>query len=273
MTERLQKVLAQAGYGSRRTCEAMILAGRVLVNGRVAKIGIKVDPAQDDIRLDNERIHPSQEKIYLAFYKPIGVISSHRAQGGKNTIIDYVDINERYFPVGRLDVESEGLMLLTNDGEMANRLLHPRYGHEKEYRVLFDRTPDEMQLKALRWGVVLADGTTTLPARLRIHAGKPQSGWVNIVLRQGRKRQIRAMATALGLSVRKLIRVRIGPLRLGRLQPGQWRKLSDQEIRQLKDAIEHKKSPKQKRKHTTKDAKDIKLSDAQPPTSRRSKRG
>lgn len=273
MAERLQKVLAKAGYGSRRACEAMILAGRVLVNGRVAKIGVKVDPASDDIRLDGERIQSTQEKVYLAFYKPVGVLSSHRSQGGKATITDYVDIHERFFPVGRLDLESEGLMLLTNDGELANRLLHPRYGHEKEYRVLFDREPDKHQLNVMRQGVVLEDGTRTLPSRILLDADKVRSGWVGIVLKQGRKRQIREMAAALGLHVKKLIRVRIGPLPLGDLRPGQWRELSPQEIVKLRDAVSRAKSARQLRQRAKGERGGGSQSGGRVPARRRTKGG
>ncbi|NIS81524.1 MAG: pseudouridine synthase [Anaerolineales bacterium] len=234
MPERLQKVLARAGIGSRRKCEAIIRAGRVTVNGRTATIGMKVNPSSDDIRLDGERIQPAQEEVYLILYKPVGVLSSFRSQGGKPTLLDLVDVPQRLFPVGRLDLKSEGLVLLTNNGELANRIQHPRYEHEKEYRVLLNRLPDASQLSTLRRGVVLPDGTKALPMRIWRDEEHDQAPWIRMVLRQGRKRQIREMVKTIGLSVRKLIRVRIGPVVLGNLRPGEWRALTKSEIGHLK---------------------------------------
>ena len=240
MSERLQKILARTGIGSRRACETYIRDGRVTVNGRAATIGMKADADVDVIRVDGERIDAREKPVYIAVYKPRGVLSSHRSQGGNSTIFDLVKIPQRTFIVGRLDLDSEGLILLTNDGELANLLLHPRYEHEKEYRVLLDRTPDDGQLSALAHGVSLPEGVKSLPARVWREDSSTNTSWVHIVLRQGRKRQIREMMRTLGLEVRRLIRVRIGPIQLGNLRPGTWRFLSKSEQKVLRRLLMEK---------------------------------
>ncbi len=232
--ERVQKILARAGLGSRRACEEWILAGRVTVNGRTAELGSRADPALDDIRLDGERLPAAVPTKYLLLYKPRGVETSMRSQSGRPTVRQLVPGERGLMPAGRLDVDSEGLMLLTNDGELALRLTHPRYGHEKEYRVLLDRRPDAAQLTAWRRGVVLPDGTRTHPAAVRVEGGVGQGAWVRVVMREGRKRQIRETARVLGLRVRRLIRTRVGPLLLGNLRPGMWRELTPAEVRRLR---------------------------------------
>ncbi|MEJ2607520.1 MAG: pseudouridine synthase [Anaerolineales bacterium] len=240
MSERLQKILARTGIGSRRACETYIRDGRVTVNGRAATIGMKADADVDVIRVDGERIDAREKPVYIAVYKPRGVLSSHRSQGGNSTIFDLVKIPQRTFIVGRLDLDSEGLILLTNDGELANLLLHPRYEHEKEYRVLLDRTPDDGQLSALAHGVSLPEGVKSLPARVWREDSSTNTSWVHIVLRQGRKRQIREMMRTLGLEVRRLIRVRIGPIQMGDLRPGTWRFLSKSEQKMLQRLLRDK---------------------------------
>jgi 23S rRNA pseudouridine2605 synthase len=233
MSERLQKLLAQSGLGSRRYCETLIHDGRVTVNGIVASIGMKADPAVDDIRFDGKRVKRSEKLVYIAVYKPVGVLSSNASQGGKPTIFELIDIHQRTFIIGRLDLNSEGLILLSNDGKLTNRLLHPRYEHEKEYRVLLNRVPDNEQIKALSKGVVLPEGVKSLPARIWRESSSSDNPWLRVVLRQGRKRQIREMMRVMGLQVRRLIRVRIGPIQLGNLQPGKWRYLSKSEQKRL----------------------------------------
>jgi 23S rRNA pseudouridine2605 synthase len=235
--ERLQKILARSGLGSRRACEEFIQAGRVTVNGRTAKLGEKANPAEDEIRLDGELVKVSEKKIYIMMNKPLGVLSSLKSQGGHQTVIDLLPIPQRVFPIGRLDLNSQGLILLTNDGELANKLSHPRYGHEKEYHVMLNRVPDIHQLNLWRRGVVLPDGSKTLPAIVKTRGKTAETPWITVVLKQGRKRQIRETAKVLGLHVRKLIRVRMGPLRLGNLKSGEWRYLSNEEVRKLKDAV------------------------------------
>ncbi|UCF62418.1 MAG: rRNA pseudouridine synthase [Anaerolineaceae bacterium] len=230
-SERLQKVLARSGYGSRRSCEALIKAGRVTINGQVAELGALADPEVDEIFVDGDQLKPPEKKIYIMLNKPVGVLSSLRSQGGKPTVDELVKSRERLYPVGRLDLNSEGLLLLTNDGELTNRLTHPRYEHEKEYRVLLNKIPDASQLESWRRGVLLADGSKALPADVWLE--NDQASWLRVVMRQGRKRQIRETARVLGLHVLKLIRVRIGTLKLGNLKPGQSRELSKNEIYKL----------------------------------------
>lgn len=232
--ERLQKILARAGYGSRRACEELIAAGRVRVNDVVADLGAKADPQKDKITVDGRLLKLEEAPVYIALYKPRHVLSAARAQDRRRTVIDLVDISQRVFPVGRLDVDSEGLILLTNDGELANRLAHPRYGHEKEYRVLVARRPDDEQLEAWRHGVVLEDGYRTAPAAVWVESFFGKGAWLRTIMREGRKRQIREIGKRLGLPVVRIIRVRIGSLQLGRLKPGEWRYLTEAEVAALK---------------------------------------
>jgi 23S rRNA pseudouridine2605 synthase len=234
MEERLQKILSKAGLGSRRACEELISAKRVTVNGRVVSLGEKADPQKDHILLDGHPIPRTEEPIYIALNKPRGVLSAVTANDPRPTVRDLIDLPGQFYPVGRLDVDSEGLVLLTNDGDLANQMTHPRYGHDKEYRVLVARRPDEKQLETWRRGVVLEDGTRTLPAQVTIEAPSGKGAWLRVVLREGRKRQIRETGKQLGLPVVKIIRVRIGSLILGTLKPRQWRYLTNDEIKSLK---------------------------------------
>lgn len=234
--ERLQKILARTGLGSRRACEEFIRAGRVTVNGRLVKLGEKANPITDEICLDGELIRTAEKDVYIMMNKPLGVLSSLKSQGGHQTVIDLMNIPQRVFPIGRLDLNSQGLILLTNDGDLANKLSHPRYGHEKEYQVLLDRYPDRKQLSLWRRGIILPDGGKALPAVVKVRSRGGQTPWITVILKQGRKRQIRETAKALGLNVRKLIRVRIGPLRLGNLKSGEWRYLSFEEEKKLKES-------------------------------------
>ena len=234
MEERLQKILARAGIGSRRDCDSLIEQGRVTVNGRVALPGTKADPHKDTILLDGRRIAAPEPLKYIAFYKPRGVISAVESPDPRPTVLDLVPSETRLFPVGRLDTESEGLILLTNDGELANRLTHPKFGHEKEYRVLVARRPDEDQLATWRRGVVLEDGHQTLPAEVRVESTYGKGAWLRVILREGRKRQIREMGDRVGLPVVRIIRIRIGTLQLGKLKPREWRNLTSEEVKTLK---------------------------------------
>ncbi|MFN3309878.1 MAG: pseudouridine synthase [Anaerolineales bacterium] len=234
MEERVQKILARAGFGSRRQCEILILQGRVKVNGVTVGLGAKADPQKDQILLDNQPITTQVPKVYIALYKPRGVVSAASSPEGKKTVCDMVDIGTRLFPVGRLDVESEGLIILTNDGELANLISHPRYGHEKEYRVLVAKRPDEAQLNAWRRGIVLSDGYRTQPVDVRIEMTTPKGAWLRVTLREGRKRQIREMGALTGLPVLRIIRIRIGTVMLGNLKPGQWRYLTPVEVKKLR---------------------------------------
>jgi 23S rRNA pseudouridine2605 synthase len=233
MEERIQKILARAGFGSRRACEQLITTGRVKVNGKTATLGEKADSHTDKILVDGQAIQPAEELVYVAVYKPRNVLSTVSAPDTRQTVRELVDLPGRLYPVGRLDVDSEGLILLTNDGELANRLTHPRYGHEKEYQVLVASRPDEEQLATWRRGVVLEDGYKTQPCEVHFQAPSGKGAWLRVVLREGRKRQIRETGMRLGLPVVKIIRVRIGSLQLGHLNPGEWRILSANEVSEL----------------------------------------
>lgn len=244
MEERLQKILARAGFGSRRACEAYIIAGRVRVNDQIAKLGSKADPDKDRITLDGMLIPKPETPLYIAVHKPRGVLSTVDAPDPRPTVRGLVPLPGTLFPVGRLDVDSEGLILLTNDGDLANQLTHPKYGHEKEYRVLVARQPDEKQLDAIRHGVVLESGYRTAPAEVRVESLHGKGAWLNIILKEGRKRQIRETCAQIGLTVVRIIRVRIGTLHLGNLKPRQWRHLTASEIKALKSPDKEAQKPK-----------------------------
>jgi len=232
--QRLQKLLAQAGYGSRRACEALIENGRVNVNGRVAILGQKADPAVDHITLDGKALASLEPLTYIALYKPRNVLSVVEAPDPRPTVRDLISLPGHLYPVGRLDFDSEGLILMTNDGDLTNRLTHPRYGHEKEYRVLLSRRPDERQLATWRRGLVLDDGIRTAPAQVRFEATSGKGAWIRVIMGEGKKRQIREIGKLVGLPVVRIVRVRIGALRLGNLKPRQWRHLTRSEVESLK---------------------------------------
>jgi 23S rRNA pseudouridine2605 synthase len=240
MEIRLQKILAQAGYGSRRKCEELIAAGRVSVNGKTAELGMKADPDRDQISVDQSPLSGPEPKRYVLLHKPRGVISTVSAPDRRPTVRSLVDLPGRLYPVGRLDVDSEGLILLTNDGRITNRLTHPRYEHEKEYRVLVAPLPKEGQLRAWEKGVFLEDGSLTGPAKVWIEHKEAGEAWLGVILKEGKKRQIRRMAESTGLEVRRLIRVRMANLTLGELLPGEWRPLTEAELSELRRVIEQK---------------------------------
>ena len=231
---RLQKILSTFGYGSRRDCEKIIADRRVKVNNEIAVLGDSADIDTDKIEVDGQLIQSSEtEKIYIALNKPIKYLSDIKKKDRRKTVIDLVSIDSYVFIVGRLDYMSEGLILLTNDGKLANELTHPRYMHEKEYRVLVKGHLSKKQLVAWRNGVVLETGYKTLPADVFILEDVKTHTWLNITLREGKKRQIREMGKATGLQVVRIIRIRIATLKLGTLKPGEWRYLSDDEEKEL----------------------------------------
>jgi len=234
MEERLQKILAQAGFGSRRSCETLIVAKRVRVNGRIAELGSKADAQKDTISVDGQNIPKPAAHVYIVLNKPREVLSDTDPMDPRTTVFDLVKQPGHLFAVGRLDYDSEGLILLTNDGELANRLTHPRYGHEKEYRVLLSAKPDAEQISVWRRGVVLADGYKTRPAKVFLDSLAGKGAWLRIVMSEGRKRQIREVGSRIGLPVTRIMRVRIGTLQLGELKPGEWRHLSGAELAALK---------------------------------------
>jgi 23S rRNA pseudouridine2605 synthase len=241
MEERLQKILARAGHGSRRACEVFINQGRVTVNGQVAQLGQKADLDRDRVTLDGRPVRVRQNHTYVILHKPRGVLSDEGDGSGRlTTIQDLVNLPQRLFPVGRLDLRSEGLILLTDDGELAHRLTHPRYEHSKEYQVYVQGRPDDQTLKRWRRGVFL-DGRKTVPADVDVLRRERDHTWLRVVLREGRKRQIRRVGTMLGYPVHKLVRVRIGPIHLGDLKPGEWRHLTNQELQELRKIKKSKK--------------------------------
>jgi 23S rRNA pseudouridine2605 synthase len=238
MAERLQKILAQAGYGSRRACEEFISAGRVRVNGQIAVLGQQADRSHDSISVDGTPLAAPEKLTYIALYKPRNVISSAEDEVGRRTVRDLVPVPGRLYPVGRLDWDSEGLVLMTNDGDLTNRLTHPRYGHEKEYRVLVASRPDADQLNTWRRGVVLEDGYRTAAAKVTTEAEAGKGAWLRVIMGEGRRRQIREVGAQLGLPVVRIVRIRIGTLILGRLKPGEWRHLTDRELDDLRGRAE-----------------------------------
>lgn len=236
MEERLQKILARAGLGSRRACEELIRQGRVAVDGQLAQIGQKADPDRNRITLDGKPVQVEPPSTYVALYKPRGVLSDQGDGSGRlTTARDLVGLPGHLFPVGRLDLRSEGLILLTDDGALAHRLTHPRFEHPKEYHVYVEGHPDDETLKSWREGVFL-DGRRTAPATVSVLRRESGDTWLRVVLREGRKRQIRRTGAMLGHPVHRLIRVRIGPVRLGDLKPGHWRRLTAAEVRALRSA-------------------------------------
>jgi len=234
--ERLQKVLAAAGVASRRACEELIQEGRVEVDGQiVTELGVKVDPAKQRILVDGEPLRPAQVRCYM-LNKPPGVVSTSRDPAGRVTVTEMVppDLG-RLFSVGRLDRSSEGLILLTNDGELANRLAHPRYGVPKTYLARVAGRPDREVIAALRRGVRLAEGVAKAQ-QVRIKSGYKQSTLLEIVLTEGKNREIRRMLAGVGHKVLELRRVGLGTLRLGELPPGAYRPLTPKEIDSLRGA-------------------------------------
>ena len=239
-TERLQKVLAHAGVASRRASEKLIQQGRVTVNGQVVtELGVKVDPQHDRITVDGQSISKQAEKpVYVMLNKPAGVLSAaNDEQRGRKTVVDLVDVAERVYPVGRLDLHSEGLILLTNDGDLAQKISHPRYHLEKEYLVLVGGKPSGQTLSRWRRGQIEVEGKPTGSAVVERLNPEGDNTWLKIILTEGRKRQIREVAKILGHPVKRLERVRIGPLKLGHLKLGRWRHLTPAEVQRLKNSV------------------------------------
>jgi pseudouridine synthase len=243
--ERLQKILARAGYGSRRSAEALITAGRVHVNGMlVRELGAQADADADHIEVDGTAISIEEARVYLAMHKPRGYVTTAHDPQGRQTVMSLLPepLPPHVLPVGRLDRDTEGLLLFTNDGEFAHRLAHPRYEIEKEYLALVSGTPTERSLERLRRGVIIDDRRTS-PADVR--AAPPPAGhtapeghtWLRLVLHEGRKRQVRLMCAAVGHQVRTLVRVRIGPVQLGKLARGTTRPLTKRELDELFRAV------------------------------------
>jgi pseudouridine synthase len=235
VVERLQKILSAAGIASRRSAETLIQEGRVTVNGETVKtLGSKADPAVDDIRLDGRRVRTAERRRYILLFKPRGYITSRADPQRRPTVIDLLargGVRDYLYPVGRLDYDSEGLLLLTNDGELASRLTHPRHGVAREYHVRVRGLPDRRALERLAKGVVV-DGRRTEPADVRLHrqAEDGADATLAVVIHEGRNRQVRKMCEAVGHPVIRLRRVRIGPITDDRIRPGEFRDLDEREV-------------------------------------------
>ena len=261
---RLQKILSQAGIASRRAAEKLIEEGRVTVNGRtVREMGVKADPTADDIRVDGRRLRPPERYRYILLNKPVGVVTTRSDPQRRQTVMDLVaGVREYIYPVGRLDYDSEGLLLLTNDGDLAARLTHPRHEVERTYEAYVAGTPDDEAIEKLRRGIPL-DGRRTTPADVRLlsrrrptHRGAPDevgrraapekrgNAVLLIMIREGRNRQVRRICEAVGHPVRKLRRLRIGPITDRLLRPGEWRELTRDEVQKLKSGKEEKRKSK-----------------------------
>ncbi|MBQ6021048.1 MAG: rRNA pseudouridine synthase [Clostridia bacterium] len=231
---RLQKYLADCGVASRRKCEELIAAGLVRVNGAAASVGDKVDPLRDRITVKGRNLSVKKQHTYIALYKPRGFVTTMSDEFGRKNVAQLLDgVNTRVFPVGRLDKDSEGLLLLTDDGELTNRLTHPSGHVEKVYRVTVRPDIPDGQLEVLSAGVEL-DGVRTKPAEIRVLLREENRTVLEITLTEGRNRQIRRMLDTVGAETVRLKRIAVGPVRVGMLKPGEWRPLTEWEIAQLK---------------------------------------
>ncbi len=231
--QRLQKVLARAGLGSRRACEELVADGRVSVNGAVARLGDRVIVGQAEVAVDGVVLTVAPQVVCYLLNKPVRVVSTASDPQGRATVVQLVPAEPRVFPVGRLDYHTEGLLLLTNDGDLAHRLMHPSHGIEKEYLAHVAGAPSAAVLRRLRQGVQLDDGVTS-PAKV----SQPQRGVLRLVISEGRNRQVRRMCEAVGHPAKRLVRTRIGPIKDPGLAPGKWRPLTTTELRALEQAAQ-----------------------------------
>jgi len=230
--ERVQKVLAHAGIGSRRAVEEMVAAGRIRINGKVARPGQRVDISKDKVEVDGSTVPLRTELAYYLLNKPAGVVATASDPEGRATVLDLVDVERRVWPVGRLDIDSEGALIITNDGDLTNGLTHPRYEVPKVYIAEVEGHVGHRALARLARGVDLEDGRTK-PAEASVVERRAGATLVRLTITEGRNRQVRRMAEAVGHPVKRLVRVAIGPLQVGRLKPGTYRKLSPAEVRSL----------------------------------------
>lgn len=231
--ERLQKILARAGIGSRRTCEELIDSGRVTVNGQRVSLGARAHAEADQIVVDGVPIGTREDLVHYLLNKPRGVVSTAADTHGRPTVVELVPSEPRVVPVGRLDAETEGLLLLTNDGELTHRITHPSFGIDKEYIAEVEGRPSRGALRRLREGLELEDGLTA-PA----HVSLVEPTVIRITIHEGRNRQVRRMCEAVGHPVLRLVRTRIGPIRDIHLAPGSWRELSQLELRELERSVQ-----------------------------------
>lgn len=240
---RIQKVLSENGILSRRKAEEYVAAGRITINGRKAQIGAAIDPRRDIVAVDGIRVDlsPKVQKVYILLNKPRGYVTTLSDELGRRCVAELVeDAPERVYPVGRLDKDSEGALLLTNDGEFANLIMHPSHHINKTYRVTVRPGVSEDQVVQLSTGVMI-DDRMTAPAQVNVLERTPERAVLQIVIHEGRNRQIRKMCEAVGLEVARLRRSSIGPIRLGMLQPGKWRELTPQEVGAIRSAVKERK--------------------------------
>ena len=237
MEKRLQKILSEMGIASRRAAEDIIMEGRVTVNGRIATIGMKADPARDHIKVDRKLIIRPEPKVYIAFHKPKNVVTSLHDPEGRPTVKDFLKgIKYRIYPVGRLDYDSEGLLLLTNDGDFAQAVMHPSKKVSKTYQVKVKGRPEDKEVARLRTGVKLEDGMTA-PARVKMMKTTETNSWIEMTIYEGKNRQIKRMLEKVGHPVLKLKRTRINGIDLGRIDPGGYRYLTMEELEKIKKEV------------------------------------
>ena len=241
--ERLQKVLSSRGVASRRAAEQLIRNGVVTVNGNVAELGQSVDPVRDEIRVDGQLVADPSPACYIALHKPTGYVTSTASERGERTVMDLIGLPGRLYPVGRLDADTAGLLLLTSDGEWGNIVTHPRYEIEKEYVAVVRGHPSAEQIAVLSRGVRLITGEDTSAATVAVVHRSETTTTLTVTVHEGKKRQIRLMMAAIGHPVVKLTRVRVGPIRLGWLTPGEWRNLSDGEVEGIREAAKARVGP------------------------------
>ncbi len=238
MEQRLQKIIAGMGVASRRKAEELIAEGRVKVNGTVAVIGMKADPSRDHIKVDGKLLVTPERKVYFIFHKPRGVVTSLSDPEGRPTVNDFLrGIKERVFPVGRLDYDSEGMLILTNDGDFAHAIMHPSKKIPKTYLVKVKGVLEEDELEKLRRGIRL-DRSVTAPARVKRLRKTEQNSWVEMTIHEGKKRQIRRMLERVGHPVMRLMRIRIDGLEMGDLKPGMLRRITPEEMRTIIDELD-----------------------------------
>ncbi len=233
MEQRIQKIIAEMGIASRRKAEEMIIDGRVTVNGKIAEIGMKADPFMDHIKVDGKLLVKPEKKVYFIFNKPRGVVTSLSDPEGRPTVHDFLKgIRQRVFPVGRLDYDSEGMLLLTNDGEFAHAVLHPSKKISKTYLVKVKGVLEEQDIEKLKTGIRL-DRTVTAPAHVRRLRKTENNSWIEMTIYEGKKRQIRRMLERVGHPVMRLMRIRIDGLDMGELKPGAYRKMTSEEMKKI----------------------------------------